>query len=189
MAGTGTHTYQLERAQLAALAESPTWLWIPGITTIDATESSNVEYHDADGKKGYPVASAPEGSGSAEWSEDVFAINSIMVGGAVTESGTEATRIQRWERPSRVRGDKFVLSGWSPNINDGSDDAGMQITFPRVTASSIKRNMGQNTRGLWTAEFAYEGDDNDAMVIYEILATEPEITTETFAVRLDAPTP
>jgi hypothetical protein len=183
-------TYNLEHAQVAPVAATPTYLDVPGVITMDVSISSSSNYLAADGGK-YAVAwSAPEGSGTLSFGESDFAVLAVINGGTASSSGITPAVIDRYEQPGTVSNPSFILVGYAKNVKpaDGADArAGFRVTVPRASAAPASMSMGQETWGEWSADLAFVADDNDVMVIYEMLETAPTFTNGVTTTNLVAP--
>lgn len=180
----GTVTYNLEHAQVALVGASPTYLDVPGVTTLDATVSSSVSYMSADGAKKYAAWSAPEGSGSLGFAEADFGVLAVINGGTESTTGTTPAIVDRYVQPGTQVVTQFILAGYGSNVNASADRAGFRVIIPNASAAPASMAMGQETWGEWTADLAFTPDDSDNLVIYELLETAPTYTDDVFTVTI-----
>lgn len=183
----GTVHYNLEHAQVAELGASPTWLDIPGVTTLSTTIDSSVARLAADGSKPYAAWSAPEGSFDGGFAEADFAILAVINGGTASTSGTTPSVIERYEQPGTASNPGFALSGYAKNVNDAVGMAAFRVTIPQATASPAAPSFGQETWGEWSFSGAMTPTDDDVLIVYEKLETEPQFTDGVMPVNLVAP--
>lgn len=183
----GTVHYNLEHAQVATLATTPTWLDIPGSIDFTPTITSNANYLAADGSKPYVAYSAPEGSFDLSFAEADFAMLAVINGGTASTSGTTPAVIERYEQPGTAKNPAFALSGYATNVNSGVDRAGFRVTIPNAKAGVAAPTFGQETWGTWKTSGAMAADKNDVLVIYEKMETKPTFTLGVMPVLLTKP--
>ena len=176
----GTVSYNLEHAQVAIKVASPTYIDVPGVTTMDATVSTSVAYFSGDGAKKYAAWSAPEGGGSIGFAEADFAVLEIINGGTASASGVTPNIVDRYVQPGTATNPAFILVGYAKNVNSAvTNRKGFRIIVPAATAAPATLAMGQETWGEWTADLAFTADASDRMVIYEKLETAPAAGIQT----------
>jgi hypothetical protein len=182
----GTVTYNLEHAQVALTGASPTFLDVPGVTTMGATISSSVSYFAGDGAKKYAAWSAPEGGGNIGFAEADFAVLEVINGGEASTTGTTPAIVERYVPSWSASRPAFILVGYGSNVNPNADRAGFRIILPNASAAPSTIAMGQETWGEWTADLAITPDEDDQPIIYEKLETAPTFTNGVFANPLAA---
>lgn len=180
----GTVTYNLEHGQVALLEASPTYLDIPGTTTLEATINSSVSYMAADGAKKYAAWSAPEGGGRVAFAEADFAVIAVLNGGTQSSSGTTPAIVDRYVQPGKAGMTDFILVGYGSNVNPTTDRAGFRVIIPQASAAPAAPAMGQETWGEWSASLAFTENDDGAMIIYETLESAPTFTGDVFTVTI-----
>ena len=184
----GTVTYNLEHAQVALTGTTPTYIDVPGVTTLDATVSSSVAYFAADGSKPYAAWSAPEGGGSLGFAEADFAVLVIINGGTSSSTGTTPAVVERYVQPGTATNPNFILVGYAKNVNGKLTGTaarpGFRIIIPNASAAPASMAMGQETWGEWTAELAFSANAANQMVIYEKMETAPTFTAGIFTVTI-----
>lgn len=178
----------LSHVQVGAVGASPTYLDVPGILTWDPTITTDTEPVQADGSTYYTAYSAPSGEGDfafIDFDENVVA---AINGGTVSSSGATPNVIDRYEQPGTYTAPPFITSDWVPNVDQFHDArAGMRTTAPNCTATPVSRSSGQDTTFEWTASTSFAADDNDVMLIYELLETEPVFTAGVMPVNVTDP--
>ncbi len=178
----GTVTYNLEHAQVGLIGATPTYLDVPGVTTLDATISTSVAYFAGDGAKKYSAFAAPEGGGSLGFAEADFAVLAVINGGIASASGATPNIVERYIQPGTATNPGFILVGYGKNVNVGVARAGFRIILPQATASPASIAQGQETWGEWTADLAFTATADNKMVIYEKHETAPAFTAGIFTV-------
>lgn len=181
--------YNTNHVQVGPKEATPTFVDVPGAISWDPTITTDKDPIRGDGQVYVTAYGAPEGEGDLTWLGFAPDVLATINGGEVSTSGTGDTEITRYEQPGTYTAPPFIIADWVPNIDKSHapDVAGIRTTVTNATAEPASRGSGQETAVEWTASTSFSPDENNVLIIYEELATEPTFTNGVMPVNVEKP--
>jgi len=179
----------ITHSQVAPKGASPVYVDVPGTTTLEPSFSDNSTDINADGQVYVTAYDAPVGQFSLGWVDDNFPVLVTINGGTASSTGTNGTKIDRYEQPGVYIPPAFIAASIEPNIDKVHDPlvACFVTTIPNATAALASKSSGQNNAHEWSAPCKFKADGSGPMIIYEKRASAPTFTSGVFAPNLTAP--
>jgi hypothetical protein len=184
-------TYNMNHLQIAEVGATPVYIDIDGAISMAPTITEETTDVRGDGVVWATLRGARTGEVSMTWLKTSFAVQAAANGGIVSSSGTTPNAIERYEIPGSGVSPAVIVSSWEPNAapDKSPDEAGLRTTIPNASFGIANKASGQETVGEWSATGTFKPDENDAMLIYELMESEPVFTLGVMTVNLEAPGP
>lgn len=188
---SGSVGYNINHIQIGPHGDPIDWIDVRGSQNWEPSIDIDVTPLRGDGGIYTNAYGAPEGSGDLQFLDPTPDVFAALNGGVISSSGTGETAIERYEQPGTYVAPPFAIADWIPNIarDRNPDTAGMRTTAPNATATPLSRTSGQETAVEWTTSTSFTPDEDNQLLIYEWLASEPVFTDGVMPVNLTRPTP